>query len=83
VTVGVARPRRFAFRLCAAIVTAGAVLSASISVPFAAADPCPDIKFVFARGTGDVPAGGSVGQAFVDSLRSKVVPRSVGMYGVT
>ena len=77
-----ARPRRFAFRLCAAIVTAGAVLSTSISVPFAAADLCPDIEVVFARGTGDAPPGGQVGQAFVDSLRSKVVPRSVGTYGV-
>jgi cutinase len=79
---GVARPRRIAFRLCAATVTAGALLSAPLDIPSVAADPCPDIEVVFARGTGDAPPAGPVGQAFVDSLRAKVAPRSVGMYGV-
>ena len=82
VTNDVARPRRIALRLCAATLAAGVVVSAPIDIPSAAADPCPDVEVVFARGTGDAPPGGSVGPAFVDSLRGKVAPRSVGMYGV-
>jgi cutinase len=62
--------------------TAGAVLSAPVAAPPAAAQPCPDIEVVFARGTGDPPGVGLVGQAFIDSLRSKVGSRSVGAYGV-
>lgn len=81
-TKGVARPRRIALRLCAASVAAGAFVSPAITIQSAAADPCPEIEVVFARGTGDAPNGGPVGPAFVDSLRAKVAPRSVGMYGV-
>ncbi len=69
-------------RLCAAALTAGAVLSAPVAVPSAAAEPCPDIEVVFARGTNDPPGVGPVGQAFIDSLRSKVGGRSVGVYAV-
>jgi cutinase len=77
-----ARPRLIAIRFCAATLTAGAVLSAPVDIPTAAADPCPDIEVVFARGTGDPPGVGLVGQAFIDSLRSKVGGRSVGAYAV-
>jgi cutinase len=66
--------------LCAATLMAGAIVSAPI--PSAAADPCPDIEVSFARGTGDPPGVGLVGQAFVDSLRSKVGGRSVGLYAI-
>lgn len=48
----------------------------------ATADPCPDIEVVYARGTGAPPGIGMVGQAFVDSLRTKVGGRSIGVYGV-
>jgi cutinase len=37
---------------------------------------------VFARGTNDPPGLGDVGQAFVDSLRSKVGGKSLGVYPV-
>jgi cutinase len=37
---------------------------------------------VFARGTGDTPGVGYVGQAFVDALRSQVGGRSLGIYAV-
>ena len=53
-----------------------------LSVPRAAAAPCPDIEVVFARGTGERPGIGAVGDAFVGSLRSKVGDRSVGVYAV-
>ena len=53
-----------------------------MDIPSAAADGCPDIEVVFARGTNDAPGVGPVGQAFIDSLRSKVGGRSVGQYAV-
>jgi len=51
-------------------------------IPTAAAQGCPDIEVIFARGTNDPPGIGGVGQAFVDALRSKVGGRSVGVYAV-
>ena len=65
---------------------AAAVLAAATGIAVcpgtAAADPCPDIEVVFARGTGE-PAGiGRVGQAFVDALTPLLGGRSVGVYAV-
>ena len=51
-------------------------------IPTAAAQGCPDIEVIFARGTNDPPGIGLVGQGFVDALRSKVAPRTVGVYAV-
>jgi hypothetical protein len=51
-------------------------------VPSAYADPCPDVDVVFARGTGEPPGVGGVGQAFVDAMRSQAGGRSVGVYPV-
>ena len=59
-----------------------AMLNAAISIPSAAGAPCPDIEVVFARGTGAPPGIGWLGEAFVDSLRSIVGGRSVGVYAV-
>jgi len=56
------------------------ILSGSV-VPSASAQ-CPDVQVVFARGTGEPPGVGSTGQAFVDSLRSRVGPRSFDVYPV-
>ena len=52
------------------------------STPTAAADGCPDIEVVFARGTSEGPGLGRVGDAFVNSLRNNVGGRSVGTYAV-
>jgi Cutinase len=51
-------------------------------VPTASADPCPDVEVVFARGTTEPPGVGGVGQNFVDTLRSHVGAKSVGVYPV-
>lgn len=59
----------------------GAVLFAS-AVPTAAAEPCPDVEVVFARGTGEDPGVGPTGQAFVDSLRPRIGGKSLGVYPV-
>jgi cutinase len=63
-----------------------------IPPPVSAADPsaahsgrpesCPNIQVVFARGTGEPPGPGRVGQAFVDSLRSLANGKSVAVYAV-
>ena len=53
-----------------------------IAVPVAGAAPCPDVEVVFARGTTEPPGVGGIGQAFVDSVRSQVGGRSVGVYAV-
>ncbi len=53
----------------------------SAPVPIASAQPCPDVEVVFARGTAEEGVG-FTGQAFVDALRARVGPRSVGVYPV-
>src|SRR5690349_23156022 len=68
---------RFAF---AALVTIGTLLGAP--VPIAGAQPCPDVEAVFARGTGEPPGVGSVGEPFVDALRTAIGPRSLDVYPV-
>jgi cutinase len=56
-------------------------LPIALATPVAAA-PCPDVEVVFARGTTEPPGVGGTGQAFVDSLRSRVGDRTVGVYAV-
>ena len=75
------RPFRILVRLCAAVAMVGAMWCVP-NIPPAAAQGCPDIEVLFARGTGDPPGIGGVGQGFVDSLRSKVGGRSVGVYPI-
>ncbi|MGZ4564146.1 MAG: cutinase family protein, partial [Mycobacterium sp.] len=75
-----ARQLRF---LGIAVVTSWvALLSAPILVPSASAAPCPDVEVTFARATNEPPGVGGVGQEFIDSLRSQVGGRSVGVYPV-
>jgi len=74
-----------ASRVAPLIAVAGLTTSAvlgSLSAPPVLADPCADVEVVFARGTGEPPGVGEVGQAFIDSLRSKVGGRSLREYGV-
>ena len=73
--------RRIARFLGAVVVTTWAVLLSG-AVPSASAQPCPDVEVVSARGTGEPPGVGGIGQGFVDSLRSQAGGRSVGVYAV-
>ena len=68
--------------LGAVVAAVGALPVALINVPTADAAPCPDVEIVFARGTTEPPGVGGIGQAFVDSLRSQLGGRSVGVYAV-
>ncbi len=59
-----------------------APLAGPTGIPSAQADPCPNVEVVFARGTGGSGGVGNVGQAFIDSLRSQIGGRSLGVYAV-
>jgi cutinase len=72
-------------RILGPAVVAAAGLSASVlapAIPSAAAQPCPDVQVVFARGTDEPPGLGATGQAFADTLRSRVGTRSFDVYPV-
>jgi cutinase len=73
-------PRQIARIVIAALVLAGGLLCAPI--PRAAAQPCPDVEAVFARGTGEPPGVGGIGEPFVDQLRSAVGGKSLDVYPV-
>jgi cutinase len=54
----------------------------TVQIPSVSAQPCPDVEVVFARGTTELPGVGPTGQAFVDSLRSRLAGKSVDVYAV-
>lgn len=64
----------------------GGVLAAAVCGPGAAsakaAESCPDVEVVFARGTAEPAGVGRVGQAFVTELRDDLQGRAVGVYAV-
>ncbi len=72
--------RRVGLLLNVAVTTAGAL--AGVAAPSAAAQSCPDVEVLFARGTDEPPGVGPTGQAFVNSLRSRVGGSSFGVYPV-
>src|ERR1700731_1740836 len=69
-------------RIFGAVVVTSCALLMSAPVPSASAQPCPDVEAVFARGTGEPPGVGGIGQAFVDALRSQVGGRLLAVYPV-
>jgi cutinase len=73
-------PRQIARFVIAALVVAGGLLSAPM--PVASAQPCPDVEVVFARGTGEPPGVGGIGEPFVGALRSQVGAKSLDVYPV-
>jgi len=73
-------PRHIAVSIGAAAVATSVLQAAPI--PLAQAAPCPDAEVVFARGTTEAPGPGPTGDAFIDSLRSRVAGKSVGVYAV-
>ena len=72
-------------RVLAAMATAVVVGTAAAvggpAVP-ARADDCPDVEVIFARGTGEAPGVGRVGQAFIDALATQLGGRTLDSYGV-
>jgi hypothetical protein len=51
-------------------------------MPVTSAQPCPDVEAVFARGTGEPPGVGGIGEPFVDALRGAVGPKSLDVYPI-
>jgi len=51
--------------------------------PTASAAPCPDVDLVFARGTGEPPGMGRVGDALAATLPSVLGGRTLGTYAVS
>ncbi|WAJ47728.1 cutinase family protein [Mycobacterium sp. Aquia_216] len=72
---------RFVGPAAAATLSLGASVLFS-PVPWASAEPCPDVQVVFARGTGEAPGVGPTGQAFIDNLRGREGGKSVDVYAV-
>lgn len=72
-------------RVLAAMATAVVVgTAAAVGGPAAPAraDDCPDVEVIFARGTGEAPGVGRVGQAFIDALATQLGGRTLDSYGV-
>src|SRR5271163_832178 len=74
------KARPLAHLFCAATASVWALLV--VPVPSASGDPCPDVEVVFARGTTEAPGVGFFGENFVDTLRSRVGAKSLGVYPI-
>jgi trehalose dimycolate hydrolase len=68
-------------RLLAVVVAIAAALTAA-PMPVATADPCSDVELVFARGTGEPPGMGRVGDALAATLAPQLGGRTLGTYAV-
>jgi cutinase-like protein len=74
---------RFVTRVFGVVVAAtSAILGSVAGMPTAAAEPCPDVEVIFARGTFEPAGVGVTGQAFVDALTGKLAGKSVDVYPV-
>lgn len=70
-------------RVVSVVVALATLGSAMIALPSPArADDCPDVELVFARGTGEPPGVGRVGQALADTLAPMLGPRRLSVYPV-
>lgn len=67
--------------LAAAAVAPVVSAVAPAALPVAEAAPCPEVEVVFARGRTEPAGVGTLGNAFVNALRSKV-DKNIGVYAV-
>jgi cutinase len=74
--------RQIPLLLAAFIAALSTVVIPFVNAPTAAAEPCPDVQVVYARGTFEPPGVGTTGQAFVDALRTKLPGKSIDVYPV-
>jgi cutinase len=73
---------RDGIRLGATLLVLSSVIGLGAHPPPAAADDCPDVELVFARGTGEPPGLGRVGDAPAARLQPQLGGRSLGTYAV-
>ena len=69
-------------RMAMSGILTSAALSAGPSLAVAAADGCTDVELVFARGTGEPPGLGRVGDALVGALVQQLGGRTLSTYAV-
>lgn len=69
-------------RILTAVTLSGWTLLCSPAGGDAGATGCPDVQVVFARGTGEAPGVGWIGQQFIDALRWRTWGRNVDVYPV-
>lgn len=74
--------RQIARAVSVAVLAMSAPLSPLTEIPSTSAARCADVQVAFARGTGEPPGVGAVGQAFVDSLRRRVGTNSLEVYPI-
>ena len=60
----------------------GAASLIGLAPKASAAEACPDVEVVFARGTNEPAGVGRVGQAFVDALQDELNGKTVDVYSV-
>ncbi|OBI22200.1 cutinase [Mycobacterium sp. E2327] len=65
-----------------AVFTTAGLLMSPPATPVAAADDCPNVEVIFARGTNEPPGMGRVGDAFVDALKQDTPGLTYDTYGV-
>ncbi|MBB3748907.1 cutinase [Mycolicibacterium sp. BK634] len=69
--------------LAAAGISVAAIMGPQATAVAAAANSCPDVEVVFARGTFEAPGIGATGQAFVDALTARLEGTdTIGVYPV-
>lgn len=74
--------RRRCSAAAAATSTALAVLATGAAPAASAAQRCPDIEVIFARGTDEPPGIGVVGTTLVEALRPMMKGKAIGTYAV-
>ena len=74
------KPASFA-AIASAVLTAGTLVGAALA-PTAAAQPCPDVEVIFARGTSEEAGPGRVGVALAEAMKPLLGTRTVTLYGV-
>ena len=65
-----------------AVTSTMSAVAAGIQAGRAVADPCPNVEVIFARGTGEPPGLGRVGQSFADALTAQLGGRTVETFAV-
>ena len=86
---GTTRTRHHRVVVGAAAILAGTMLAApmpiashDLGVASASAAACPAVQVVFARGTGEEPGVGRVGDAFAEALRTYIGDQTLATYAV-
>lgn len=79
------RPRALLNAATGAVMAAAVLIAAALLIApghliaTAAAEPCPDVDVIFARGTFEPPGVGVTGQAFIDALQARLASKTIAV----